>query len=170
MADRNPIEHELPDDLAQFERALASLEPRPARVGRARLMFLAGRASTQMASAIGISRQNWKWPAASALLATTAAVLAVFVAIGGETQVVKEIVYVERSVETPTETFPSFPTERPDPTAEPRRRLATEFLAMRRAVLAEGLDALPETTLRISGQPQTARQMLRGMFREEQGT
>src|SRR5262245_7863486 len=55
-------------ELAGFERTLKSLSPAPAAMDRDVLMFQAGRASAR--------RNGWRWPVATAVLASTAIVFA----------------------------------------------------------------------------------------------
>ena len=73
MVDRESFDEKPSGELAEFERALRSLEPQPARLGRGRLMFLAGRASARILPAKGSGVRTWGWPALSATLAVTTA-------------------------------------------------------------------------------------------------
>lgn len=68
---------DLPTELKPFETHLKSLTPRPDRLDRERLMFLAGQASVEEAhmSPRGALRQRWAWPVSFATMTAVAATL-----------------------------------------------------------------------------------------------
>lgn len=68
---------DLPEELKLLESQLKSLKPRPDRLARERLMFLAGQASVEEAHMPprGALRQRWAWPASFATMTAVAATL-----------------------------------------------------------------------------------------------
>ncbi len=180
MADQQESEGRLPDELEELHRALKSLEPLPGRLDRSRLMYLAGRASAGV-SASGTSaaarKRNWAWPVSTAAMTLVAATLAVALAVRPQPQprVVRETVYVKQPA-LPDEpdsrrplVFDAIP-QRPASADEPGGSLPSPYvlsMSMRRTVLEQGVDALPDVVLSGIGPPSTSRQMLESMLDAE---
>jgi hypothetical protein len=72
-------EEELNGELAEIEAALASVGPRPSRLDRDRVMYLAGRAATFAAASPPRVSSRWAWPAAFGAMTAVAAVLLLMV-------------------------------------------------------------------------------------------
>lgn len=148
-------EERLSEALAAVEAGLASLQPRPSGLHRARVIYLAGQASVQGASAGSrTSRAGWLWPvatAASLLVAVTLAGVLLMSKAGSPA--------VERVVEVRVDP----PGESTDQgghlvavsaeSLEPPPRI--DYLLLRRSVLAKGLDALPTAQAPASAEGET---------------
>ena len=174
MVDREPFDEKSSGELAEFERALGSLVPRPARLGRGRLLFLAGRASAGIVPTTGPGSRRWGWPALSTALGATTAVLAVMLAIGPEPEVVRTVenVHIDSPGEGPSAeaTDPYLPQRPFFRLVESSELLPTQYLSMRRTVLSEGVDALPSSSATLRNRPMTSREILRSLSAEEGGT
>ncbi len=180
MADQQRPEGRLPDELEELQRALKSLEPLPGRLDRGRLMYLAGQASAgvspSVTSATGASQKwNWAWPASTAAMTLVAATLAVALAVRPQPQIVRETVYVKQPAVPQTaadepgsrRTFVLDTVPRRSASADkPGGVPAASYLSMsmRRTVLEQGVDALPEVVLSGIGPPSTSRQMLESLL------
>ena len=177
MADKQRPQRQLPDELEELQRALKSLEPLPGRLDRCRLMYLAGRASAGASpsgtSAAGAAqKRNWAWPASTAAMTLVAATLAVALTVRPQPQprIVQKTVYVKQpAADTPdsrrTLVFDQVP-RRPASVDEPGGVLPSPYLSMsmRRTVLEQGADALPDVVLSGIGPPSTSRQMLESLL------
>jgi hypothetical protein len=138
------------ETLLAVQSALAALRVKPPSMDRDRMMFLAGRASAQPLSPLarragegpGVRAARWLWP-----LATTASLLAAVV-LGGllvksqTSQIVDRVVYVpvDRPIELPGEH--DAPLAAADESPGPPLR--SDYLVLRRLVLTEGVDAMPQ--------------------------
>lgn len=147
-------------DVTELEAALASLSPRASRVDRDQLLYLAGRASAEQTS-VGNLRRPWLWPAATAVSASAAVVLAVLLLARPEPRVVERIVYVPQPREAEgqqnqktshdqpaplmadehVDSSPAVPAT--DPIWSVTDGRGTNYLRLRQMVLASGVDALP---------------------------
>jgi len=116
----NPIQQEL-------ENALSSLKPAALNLDRDKLMFRAGQSSAR--------RQNFAWPAVAVLLAV---MLGASLLYRPPAQT-ERIVYVPQPA-TPDNTYSSLMVE----TERPPR--SAQYIHLRDKILAEGMDALPEST------------------------
>jgi len=122
-------EEELDAELKSFEAALALLTPRTDRLGRDRLIFLAGQASVVSGSdRLPIRQMRWAWPAVCAVMTTAAAAMLVMLLMRPGPQVLVKYVEVpaEAAAEanepepSPEDTPPAWPEhERPEPTTQP---------------------------------------------------
>lgn len=121
------------DGLSPVEEALAALRPAASGPDRDRLMWEAGRESR---------RTPALWPLATALLALAVAALAVWPREAPAPRVVQRVVYVTR------EPAPVVPAALPPVLAVPQepawQPAGPGYLELRRAVLARGLDGLPD--------------------------
>ncbi|MFC1596606.1 hypothetical protein ACFL5Q_01485 [Planctomycetota bacterium] len=136
-------EERLSEALTAMEAGLASLQPKPSSLHRARVLYLAGQASVREAKAVSRNtRVGWLWPVATAGSLLLAVTLAGVLLLGGARPPT-----VERVVEVPVD-----PPE--DSTGERDHLLAVsgeslgpplriDYLVLRRLVLTQGLDALP---------------------------
>ncbi len=72
-----PIDWDLPEEFKLLETQLKSLSPRPDRLDRERLIFLAGQASVEDDRALPSELQpsRWAWPASFATMTAVAAAL-----------------------------------------------------------------------------------------------
>jgi hypothetical protein len=121
-------------ELSSVEEALAALRPAACGLDRDRLMWEAGRASRRTPVA---------WPLAAAAAALVAVALAVRPGEPPQPQAVERLVYVTAGPAPPTPA----PFLRPAATGivAVRQPPHAGYLELRRAVLARGLDGLPET-------------------------
>jgi hypothetical protein len=126
-------------ELAAFQAALARLTPMPDGINIARLLFHAGRLS--------VPRRNWVWPGATAASMMLALALGSVLLFRPAPQPTERIVQVLVQPPTQRDSQP----ERPIPSSvempDTRRPVSDgAYLQLRRAVLANGLDALPPPT------------------------
>jgi len=138
------------DGLSPIEEALAALRPAACGPDRDRLMWEAGRASRRTPTA---------WPIATALLAVAVAALAAWPREAPAPRVVERVVYVTR------DPAPAVPVSLPPVAAAPQEQAwqpaGPGYLELRRAVLARGVDAIPEGPGGGGGAPQTLGDLLR---------
>jgi hypothetical protein len=134
------------DELTTFEAALARMTPMPEGINIARLLFQAGRLSAP--------RRSWAWPCATAASMMLAATLGLVLVVRPTPQPAERIVTVFVPSPTPPAHQPelSLPSTGETPVPVPQPSLATDteqppsegdYLQIRRAILAKGLDALP---------------------------
>jgi hypothetical protein len=125
-------------DLAAVETAMASLAPRPSTIDRDRLMFLAGQATR------GRDRAGWLWPLSTAASLMVAVGLVALLVVRGEPQTVERIVYVpsESPVKAVAVVQVAHETE-----------ALSNYLRMRRLMIEQGLDKLPESSSSDPGTP-----------------
>ncbi len=129
------------DELAALQAALARLAPAPDGIDIGRLLFRAGQAS--------VPRRNWAWPcatAASALLAVALGAALVFrPAPQPEVHIVKVKEYVPAAPPERHDTEPPPPPSGARGVASDTEHLRgdSDYLQLRREVLARGVDALP---------------------------
>jgi len=134
-------------ELAGFERTLKSLSPAPAAMDRDVLMFQAGRASAR--------RNGWRWPVATAVLASTAIVFALL------WQQRPAVVIVDRPVPQIVEriVYKPAPEREPEPftavgnSPEPGPVVQTGYVRLRNDVLRWGMDALPHLPTAAAATP-----------------
>lgn len=142
--------------LAALEASLASLRPKPSAIDRDRLIYRAGQAaagnrerSARRSSAAG----PWHWQLATALSLLVAVIFGGMLLSRNGPRVVERVVYVEKSIASPLpEPTPAVNGADAGDTAmatavgeRPRRKkLRTDYLQLRRLVLAEGVEALPK--------------------------
>jgi hypothetical protein len=107
-------EEPLNRDSASLEEELRRLAPRPSRIDRERLMFLAGQASPARGefsqTFSQASRRAWPWPLAMAAMTTVAGFLGVLLVQRPAQVMVERVVYVEvekPSAETPATAAPA---------------------------------------------------------------
>jgi len=140
--------------LAALEASLASLRPKPSAIDRDRLMYRAGQAaagnrerSARRSSAAG------PWQLATALSLLVAVIFGGMLLSRNGPRVVERVVYVEKIATSPLpEPTPALNDADAGDTAvatavgeRPRRKkLRTDYLQLRRLVLAEGVEALPK--------------------------
>ncbi len=140
------------DGLSPIEEALAALRPAASGPDRDRLMWEAGRASRRTPTA---------WPVATALLALAVAALALWPREAPPPRVVQRVVYVTR------EPAPALPASLPPVAAVPQalawKPAGPGYLELRRAVLARGVDALPERPGGTGGGAASLGEMMRKM-------
>jgi hypothetical protein len=127
------------DELAAFQAALARLQPMPDGINLARLLFQAGRLSTP--------RRNWVWPCLIAASMMLAAMLGGVLLFHPPPQPAERIVQVF----VPSPSPPAEEHKQPAPAIDemldaPQPAGEGDYLQLRRAVLAEGVDALPPPT------------------------
>ncbi len=129
-------------DLEAMEAAFSSLRPAPSGVDRDRLMYLAGQAATGSGSAdVRPPRAGWWWPCSTAASLLVAVTFAGLWLSRGEPEV--RVVFRERPVAVPQ------PTEQLDEAtdvvdASPRKSWQTDYLRLRRLVMTQGVEAMPE--------------------------
>lgn len=176
-------------ELSELEAALGGLLPRPSRLDRDRLLFLAGQASASSSPASAEQRErpnrrHWIWPAISALSTAAAVVLAVLLVMRPGPQVVREIVYVERP--EPLDEAAEEPHDDGSPAIEAlgpmdlannesppagTGRVGPNYLELRRRVFEVGLAALPDPQP-VSGSlgetPATQREMMREFLGDQE--
>jgi hypothetical protein len=136
-------EERLSEALTAMEAGLASLQPKPSSLDRARVLYLAGQASVREAKAgSGKSRAGWLWPVATAASLLVAVTLAGVLLLGGARPPT-----VERVVEVPVDPPEDSTGQRDHLLAASGESLGPplriDYLVLRRSVLTEGLDALP---------------------------
>jgi len=118
-------EKRLNEELAAVEAALGSLQPKSTALDRDRLMFLAGRAAAER------KPTAWLWPLATAATTLVAITFGTMLATRDGPQVVERVVYVR-------------PTQQADKPPATSAELRTDYLKLRRLVLLQGVDAMPE--------------------------
>jgi len=140
------------DELAAVEEALAQLTPSTSGVNRDRLMFQAGRRSAR--------RARWSWPLAAAATALVGVILGLQLAprpdapdpgaMAARGHAPSDYRPEERDMAASGH---GTPVSRPAPTEQERRqaRETAAYMRLRDRVLAEGLDALPELAVVLSG-------------------
>ncbi len=126
-------------ELAAFQAALARLTPMPEGIDIAQLLFRAGQLSAP--------RRSWAWPCAAAASMLLAIALGSVLVLRPVPQPAERIV----EVLVPAPTRPAEPPERPIPATDETPDTHPlvgdgDYLQLRRAVLAQGLDALPPPT------------------------
>ncbi len=150
----NSSEHQqsiepLGDDARRVEQALRQFQPRPSKVDRERLMFLAGQASG--ANARERPKTWWLWPASTLAMSTVATCLAVALTVQlsrppDEKLIVREVVV---PVQVPQSNGLA---NEPLPTMSPRQFTSTPIalslpagsvLQLRNVALRFGVEALP---------------------------
>jgi hypothetical protein len=148
------------DELASFEAALESLRPAPSCIDRDRLMFLAGRAAAadrMVGTAAGPTGPRFRllWPAATAVSLLVAVALGTLLAMRGPRQPVTRAPSPRPGIHRPGNPGPDAlepSVSGADGTLWPALAATTpaelsagrnSYLALRRAVLREGVDALP---------------------------
>lgn len=128
-----------PTELMTFQKSLECLRPTPDGIDLAQLLFRAGQVSA--------SRRSWVWPCAAAASTMLAATLAAVLLLRPAPQPVERIVrvYVQPSPPAPPpERFIPPNRETPAPLWQPSVPAGeSEYLRLRREVLANGVDALP---------------------------
>jgi hypothetical protein len=147
----------LSEALAAMEAGLASLQPKPSSLHRARVLYLAGQASVGGAKwASRNSRTSWLWPVATAASLLLAVALASALLLGHARPTTVERV-VEVHVAPPEEV-----TDDSDhllaasiESLGPPPRI--DYLVLRRSVLTHGLDALPAAQAPASPEVETVR-------------
>lgn len=159
---------------------LGKLLPRPSRLDRDRLLFLAGQASVCSPAPLRQpERRRWLWPAVSAVSTAAAIALAVLLALRPEPRVVREIVYLGRPEPSRAETeepgvvapefarkaFGSTGRAMAESTGSGGGFTGPNYLELRRRVFEVGLAALPEPAP-SSGGPNEAAATQREMLRE----
>jgi hypothetical protein len=137
------------ETLLAVQSALAALRVKPPSMDRDRMMFLAGRASARPISPLarragegpGVRAAHWLWPLATTASLLIAAILGGMLLLGAKPQTYDRVVYVpvDRPIEsTVSETAPPVITvDSPEPP------IRGDYLALRRLVLTEGVDAMP---------------------------
>ena len=140
-------------ELGPIEEALASLRPAVGGLDRDRLMWEAGRASR---------RTPLVWPLATAAVALVAVALAAWPRQAPEARVVERIVYVTPAPSAPAQAVllvaPAVLAAEPPETWQPS---GPGYVALRNAVLARGIDALPEAPAGAAAKPESVRDLLR---------
>lgn len=130
-----------PQELKGLEAALGALLPTPSRIDRDGLMFRAGRAS--------VTRRRWAWPAATAVLASVAATLAIVLIARPRPEPEQVVIYV------PVEKLAEPPATQIEPPSPPRNAVVlqeteekgespaqTSYFHLQQLVLRWGLDGL----------------------------
>ncbi len=127
-------------ELAAVEAVLLSLKPKPSSLERDRVLFLAGRASLRRRGP-----GSWLWPCATAASLLAAVTLGGVLLVRGGPNVVERVVYIEATAPTGESTVAG-DTVGGDSVGDwpVRKELRTDYLQLRRLVLTEGVDALPE--------------------------
>lgn len=180
------MEHEeLRDkELSELEAALGGLLPRPSRLDRDRLLFLAGQASAlgTPAAPKQAGGRHRLWPAVSAVSTAAAILFAVLLTVRPGPQVVREIVYVERPEasqpvteeprgegEPAIEAFGPFDVAN-ESTGRGPDGVTPSYLELRRRVFEVGLAALPEPAPAggLDRAPATQREMLREFLGDQE--
>ncbi|HEY7423667.1 MAG TPA: hypothetical protein VH682_05425 [Gemmataceae bacterium] len=134
------------DELAALQAALARLTPTPDGINLARLLFRAGQLSAP--------RRSWVWPCATATSIMLAATLGSMLLFRPIPQPAERVVQVFIQPPTPPPPRPEppapstgetlVPPSQPGVPADTERPLdGSDYLRLRREVLANGLDALP---------------------------
>jgi hypothetical protein len=126
-------------ELAQLQTALARLTPTPDSINLAQLLFRAGQES--------VPRRGWAWPCATAAALLLAAGLGGMLLFRPGPQGVPHVVFVR--VEVPATSAEQSGGMQPwasavpsEPKARDRPPDETDYLTLRRQVLAHGVDAL----------------------------
>jgi hypothetical protein len=129
------------DELAALQAALGRLAPTPDGIDIGRLLFRAGQAS--------VPRRNWGWPCATAASAMLAVALGAALVFRPPQRIVNTVVVEAaprppepRTAEPPPP--PSGATSVASDADHPRGD--SDYLQLRREVLARGVDALPPPT------------------------
>jgi hypothetical protein len=142
-------------ELSQLEADLRALGPR-AGLDRDVLLFRAGRAS---------ARSGWRWPAATALSTTAAAVLAVVLALGRPAETTPRVVYVPLATpvapqpppaEVPSTVPPAAASAAPSDADDGPAWLSSEAARLREHVLHWGFDGLPQAPAMATPAPTPA--------------
>lgn len=144
-------------DLEAMEAALSSLRPAPSGADRDRLMYLAGQAATGAGSADARPpRTGWFWPCSTAASLLVAVTFAGMWLSRGEPEV--RVVFRDRPVAAPQ------PPDQADEAiaadvvdASPGKSWQTDYLRLRRLVMTEGVEAMPERTATPSADVETLR-------------
>jgi hypothetical protein len=97
-------EKRLNNELADIQTALSSLTPVGSRIQRDRLLFLAGRASADVASLHRPRLATWLWPCATAASLLVATALGSLWVVGGRPEVIERVVYVPAAGPSATST------------------------------------------------------------------
>lgn len=176
-----------PGNSNELEQQLVALGPRPAAIDRDQLMFQAGRAEalselTLRESPSHRRTRSWLWPSAAGLMTAAAAVLAVILIVGPESEVQVQTVYVDRptamgavssSVAQPAPGAEAQPGPRPPaaaaPGSAPRSWVARQsrgLIHARDMALAFGVDSLP-TGMSSRGQAADEREQSVASLRAE---
>ncbi len=139
----------LNEEPSALEAALSSLKPGASVVDRDRVMFLAGRASAGTCSPPG--RRGpvaWLWPTATAASLLAAVTFGSMLLTRDRSQAVEKVAHTEPAVQDEDQLIVE---GRPAGDGIVMKKLQTDYLKLRRLVLAEGVDALPE--LKPAGTP-----------------
>jgi hypothetical protein len=139
-------------DLEAVEAAVGSLRPAPSGIDRDRLMYLAGRAAGGDGSHHARRRAGWFWPCATAASLLAAVTFAGMWLSRGEPEV--QIVYRDRPAAVP-EPAPDLDEGVEEPST--REGWRGDGLRMRRLVMTEGVEAMPERSAPPSGEVETLR-------------
>ena len=133
------------NELVAFQSALARLQPAPGELNIARLLFRAGQLSAP--------RRSWVWPGITAASMMLAAVLGTLLLFRPAPQPAERIItiYIPSPTAPLSQPEPSVPStdETPVPpppsfsVSEGKEGSGSDYLQLRRQVLAHGLDALP---------------------------
>lgn len=123
------------NELTAFQAALARLQPAPDEINLARLLFQAGRLSAP--------RSNWVWPCAAAASLMLAVALGSALLLRPAPEPAERIVQVfVPSPQPESQPEPPVPSNGDIQDTQPPAGQG-DYLQLRRAVLANGLDVLP---------------------------
>jgi len=142
------IEGEMSSGLSAFEDGLAKLTPADA-LDRGKLMFKAGQ--------VAVARSRRRWQIVAGVAVCVAAGAAAFVAARPGSTIVERdrIVYVQQQVPTAPANPPSVASGAQEPveqTAQPGEISELSYTRQRQLVLKDGLNALPTSSPRPTGQ------------------